>query len=180
MIRTATLGFLMLTVLAAGIAADSGSLLVDNNGKLLFIKTDGTQRILAESVMLAALSPNGQDIALAHSENPRAFPNSAQILSVVPAGGGAAKQVAQLPQGVPFRSLGWLPDGRAIVFEGRDGHLFLATLPQNGRAPRDLGPWYQGFSLSPDGSKIVHAVNSPAMGIEVLDIASGQRSLIHK
>src|SRR5439155_27092376 len=68
----------------------------------------------------------------------------------------------------------------AIVFEGRDGHLMLAALAQSGRAPRDLGPWYQGFSVSPDGSKIVHAVNSPAMGLEVLDIASGQRTLVHK
>ena len=66
------------------------------------------------------------------------------------------------------------------IYEGKDGHLFIAPLSGSGSAPQDLGPWYQGFSVSPEGSKILHAVNSPAMGLEVLDVASGKRTLIHK
>ena len=178
--RTTILGLLIFTALAAGMAADRGNLVVDNYGKLLLISTDGTQRVLGDSMILAALSPDGQNLAFVRDENPRAFPNSSQILSVMPTGGGTAKQITELPRGAHFGSLGWLPDGSAIVFEGKDGHLFLGDLSLNGGAPRDLGPWYQGFSVSPDGSKIVHAVNSPAMGLEVLDVASGQRTLIHK
>jgi len=177
--RTTILGFLTLTAFAAGIAADRGNLVVDNYGKLFLISTDGRQRILGDSMTLGALSPDGQNLAFIRDENPQASPNSSQILSVMPIGGGAAKQITQLPRGAHFGSLGWWPDGSAVVFEGKDGHLFLAAL-LNGGAPRDLGPWYQGFSVSPDGSKIVHAVNSPAMGLEVLDVASGQRTLIHQ
>jgi hypothetical protein len=90
-IRTTILGFLTLTALAASIARERGNLLVDNNGKLLLIRTDGSQRVLAGSMILAALSPDGQTLAFTHDENPRAFPNSLQILSVMPAEGGSAR-----------------------------------------------------------------------------------------
>jgi Tol biopolymer transport system component len=101
-------------------------------------------------------------------------------LAVVPISGGAAKQITKLPRGAHFGSLQWLPDGSAILYEGQGGHLYIAFLSGNPPSPRDLGPWYQGFSISSDGSEVVHAVNSPAMGIEVLNLASGKRTLIHK
>jgi Tol biopolymer transport system component len=170
----------LFTAVAAGAAADRGNLLVDNYGRLLLIGTDGTSRTLAPSFGLAALSPDGQKVAFTWNENPRDLQGSSQVLSVVPRGGGSAQQITQLPRGSHFRSLGWLPDGTAIVFEGKEGHLFLASLSSIGGPLRDFGPWYQGFSISPDGSKIVHAVNSPNMGLEVLDISSGKRTLIHK
>ena len=78
--RTTILGFLILTVLAAGMGADRGNLVVDNYGKLLLISTDGTQRVLVDSMILAALSPDGQNLAFVRDQNPRAFPNSSQIL----------------------------------------------------------------------------------------------------
>jgi Tol biopolymer transport system component len=178
--RTSIFTFLTFTALLAAIAADPGNLVVDNGGTLLLIRPDGTQRVVGSPVTLGALSPDGQYLAFTHDENPRAFPNSTQMLSVMPVRGGTTKQVTQLPVGSHFASLDWLPNGNAILFEGKDGHLFLAALSTNGGAPRDFGPWYQGFSVSPDSSKIVHAVNSPAMGLESLDVASGQRTLIHK
>ena len=180
MARMTVLGILILAALAVGIAADGGNLLVDSYGKLLLIRTDGTQQVLGDSIIFGALSLDGQKFAFTHDENPRTFPNPSQILSVMPAAGGTAKQIAKLPPGAHFGSLGWLPDGNGIVYEGKDGNLFMARLSLNGSALRDLGPWYQGFSVSPDGSKILHAVNSPAIGLEVLDVASGARTLIHK
>jgi len=177
--RTANLILLLFTTVATGIATDGGTLLVESYGKLLLIGTDGTKRVLVDSMILAALSPDGRNVAFTQDENPRAPANSTQILSVIPTSGGVPKRIAQLLRG-HFESLGWLPDGSAVVFQGKDGHLFLANLSATAGAPRDVGPWYQDFSVSPDGSKIVHAVNSPVMGLEVLDVRSGQRTLIHK
>jgi len=178
--RITVLGILILTALAAGIAADSGKLLVDTYGKLLLIGTDGSQQILSESVILAALSPDGRRVAFTHDENPRAFPNTSQILSVVPVAGGTMEQITKLPTGSHFGSVDWLPDGNSIAYEGKDGNLFISRISSTGSVPRNLGPWYQGFSISADGSKIVHAVNSPVMGLEVLDVVTGQHTLIHK
>jgi dipeptidyl aminopeptidase/acylaminoacyl peptidase len=179
MARTITLGTLMLAVLVAGIGATGGMLLVESNGKLLFIRTDGTQQILDDGIVEAALSRDGQKLAFTQPENPRALPNSPQVLSIMATTADSSTPATKVSIGTPVRSLDWLPGGDGVVYEGKDGHLFVARSP-NGFVPRDLGPWYQGFSVSADGSKAVHAVNSPAMGLEVLEIASGQRTLIHK
>jgi Tol biopolymer transport system component len=166
-------------VFATAFAADLGNLIVDNSGRLLLISNDGASRTLVDSMISAAMSPDGRTVAFTSYENPKALLDSSQILSVMSTSGGASRRILQLPNGAHFGSIGWLPDGRAILFEGKEGHLFLATVSSE-PALRDLGPWYQGFSVSPDGSHIVHAVNSPATGLEVLDIQSGQRSLIHR
>src|SRR5262245_58062027 len=171
---------LALGALASGMAADDGNLLVDNYGKLLFISPGGSQQVLRDSIIVASLSPDGRGVALTYDDNPRAFPNSSQILSVLTIATGTSEQITKLPPGSHFGSVGWLPDGTAVVYEGKDGNLFVAPWPLNGSARRNLGPWYQGFSVSADGSKIVHAVNSPTMGIEILDVPSGRRTLIHK
>src|SRR5262245_30916793 len=161
--RSAILGLLFVTAFAGGFPAVGGNLLVESSGKLLLIGIDGTQRVLADSVIFAALSPDGHSLAFTHDENPQASSNSSQILSVMPTGGGVPKRIAQLSPGAHFESLGWMRDGSAVVYQGREGHLFLATLSASGTTPRDLGPWYQDFSASPDGSRIVHAVNAPVM-----------------
>jgi len=168
------------TVLSVGIAADTGNLLVDSYGKLLLIGPDGMQSVLRDSTIIGSLSPDGRRAAFTYDENPRAFPNSSQVLSVMSVPGGTPQQITKLPPGSHFGSIGWLPDGSGIIYEGREGHLFIAPLSGNASAARDLGRWYQGFSVSPDGTKIVHAVNSPIMGLEILDVISGQRTLIHK
>jgi Tol biopolymer transport system component len=177
--RLITCSLFLLAVVSAS-AADRGSLLVDSYGKLLRIGTDGSVRILAPSFGIAALSPDGQKTAFTWNEDPKNPQRTSQILSLIPSDGGTAQKIVQLPQGSHFGSLEWLPDGSALLFEGEKGHLFVANLSGAGGSPRDLGPWYQGFSISPDGSTIVHAVNSPNMGLEVLDIATGRRTLIHK
>jgi len=128
MARITILGICIVAAFAAGIAAERGNLLVDSYGKLLLIRADGTQQVIRDSIISAALSPDGQKLAFTHAENPRAVPNSSQILSVMPTEGGTAKEITRLPPGPRFGSLGWLPDGNVIVYEGKDGHLFIAPV----------------------------------------------------
>lgn len=74
-------------------------------------------------------------------------------------------------------------DGKAIAYEAivrnNSDDLFLAPLPVQRGPARNLGHWYQGFSFSPDGSRIVHAINNP-FAPEVLDVATANRTLLHK
>lgn len=167
--------FLLPILLPLPVAAQ-GHLLVGSYGRLLLVAPDGTQTLLAEHVNVAALSPDGRYVA---------FTNSDQALFVVPIERGRAKQVVQLPPGSHFGEIGWTPDGAAIAYEsivqGRSDDLFLTPFPSQRGPARNLGHWYQGFSFSPDGSKIVHAVNTgSASGLEILDLATGQRSFVHR
>jgi len=164
-------GVLLGTALVAGAAAGDSGLLVESYGKLMLVRPDGTERILSDSTNSAALSPDGQTLA---------FTTSSQVLSIMSVAGGPPKQMMKLPAGSHFGQIGWMKDGRSLLYEGKDGHLFVISTSQDGSIPRDLGPWYQGFSVSPDGSSVVHAVNSPVTGLEVLDISTGRRTMIHK
>ncbi len=164
-------------------AADRGSLLVRATGKLLLIQPDGTQRLLAD-VDSGMLSPDGRYIAFTTAARPK-------TLFIAPVGSRtsrAATDIVTLPDDAHFERIGWAPDGNAVAYEviGTSDDLFLAPFPPARGKPRNLGHWYQGFSFSPDGSKIVHAVNAVSSlgqvtsGLEVLDIRSGQRTLLHK
>src|SRR5215510_11507915 len=135
--RTATLGILVTAVFAAAAAAaPPEALLVDIYGKVLIIGTDGATRVVTEPMISAVFSRDGQSLAFTRNEDPRAT-SSPQTLSVISVNGGVARQIARVESGTHFGSVGWLPDGSAIVFEGKDGHLFLAKLFLN-EAPRDL------------------------------------------
>src|SRR5207249_12294293 len=84
------------------------------------------------------------------------------------------------PAGSHVGQIGWLTDWLSSLYGGEGRHLFTILTSQDGSIPRALGPWYQGFSVAPDGSAVVHAVNSPVSGLEVLDLPRGRRTLIHK
>src|SRR5262245_46903157 len=99
-IRTGILvATIMSTVLGMGVAADTGNLLVDSYGKLLLIGPDGTQNVLRDSIITASLSPDGRRAAFTYDENPRAFPNSSQILSVMTVPDGRSQQMSNLAHG---------------------------------------------------------------------------------
>src|SRR5437667_11797171 len=158
------------TTLVAGAAAGDSGLLLESYGKLMLVRPDGAELVLRDSTNSAALSPDGQTLA---------FTTSSQVLSIMSVAGGPPKQMMKLPAGSHFGQIGWMKDGRSLLYEGEGGHLFIILTSQDGSIPRDLGPWYQGFSDSPDGSAVVHAVNSPVSGLEVLDIPTGRRTMIH-
>jgi Tol biopolymer transport system component len=156
--------------------AAQAHLLVESYGRLSLVAPDGRQTLLADHVNVAALSPDGRYVA---------FTKTDQALLVVAVESGQATQIVQLPQGAHFGEIGWTPDGAVVAYEaivqGRSDDLFLAPFPSQRGPARNLGHWYQGFSFSPDGSKIVHAVNGDsASGLEILDLATGQRSFVHR
>ena len=178
-LRGMVLGFVLLVLCVLGPvgAAERGNLLVDVFRKLLLIQPDGVQRTLAEQVVFASLSPDGRYVA---------FTDLEQNLTVVNLSSGAKYTLVKLSAGAVLGEIGWAPDGTAVAYlgvgSGARGGFFLVPFPSERRPIRRLGPWeqYQGFSFSPDGSKIVHAVNVPSPGVEILDLATGRPELVHK
>lgn len=184
-LRRPGLVVLGIVLVSAGAFAQSsgGHLLVDNIGTVLLISPDGTQHPLASFVNQAVLSPDGTKLAFTTDTQPKLL-DSTQKLVVMSISGGERGEIVELPQGAHFGGIGWRPDGAAIAYEamvkGKSDDLYIAPVPPAKGEPRNLGHWYQGFSFSPDGKQLVHAVNEHETGLEVLDIASGKSALIYK
>ena len=164
--------------LQAGGNSGGGHLLVSSYGLLLALQPDGRQAVLADSANSASLSPDGKRVAYTTS-------GDEQSLMVVNVDGTARTELVKLPKGAHFGEIGWTPDGGSVAYESavpnKGTDLYLAAFPPMGAAPRNLGHSYQGFSFSPDGAQIVHAVNgADSSGLEVLDLRTGKRTLIHK
>jgi len=163
----------------------AGHLLVDSYGTLLLISPDGTQHPVAGGVNQAILSPDGSKLAFTTTSDPKVA-TSRQKLLIMSVEGGEPEQVTELPPDAHFGDIGWRPDGHVIAYEaivqGKSDDLYIAPVPPTKDEPKSLGHWYQGFSFSPDGKQLVHAVNNhPAeSGLEVVDIVDGKRRLLLK
>jgi Tol biopolymer transport system component len=167
---------LIFLLFAIGMAAgsDSGDMLVIAGlDELVVIHSNGTAELLSRGVAGAVFSPDGRSVLFAVNEK----------LIVMTLDTHATQEVVQLPAGARFGQVDWAPDGKAIAYEqivsGKDEDLFLAPFPPQQGPARNLGHWYQGFSFSRDGSRIVHAVNLP-FALEVVDVSTGKRTLLHK
>ena len=180
--------FLLLADVLAS-ATDAGNLIVTTiEGNLVIIHPDGTQEQIPSEAG-AAISPDHRAVAftVVHMQavpGPELWRIDARLL-VMTLSTRVTTELVHLPAGpvgTGFGQVAWTPDGSAIAYEatGRtvDG-LFLAPFPPERGPVRNLGHWYQGFSFSPDGRRIVHAINSP-YALEVLDVATGTRTLLHK
>ena len=158
-------------------------LLVESYGKLFLIKVTGESNVLLDRFNSASLSPDGRFMVYTTLQDQKSkTPSKLHFRSLTV---GNDSEVASLVPGSYFKEIVWEPHGRSIAYsaalENKGERLFLLALPFNTGKPRDMGPWYQGISFSPDGSKIVHAVNrEPKKSeLEVLDIASGERMIVH-
>jgi len=182
--------FLLLAVVLAG-ATDTGLLVARTvDGNLVIIHPDGTQEQLSSEAGSAVISPDHRAIAftVVHMQQvpgPEFWRVDAKLL-VMTLNTRITTEVVHPPAGTGFGQVAWTPDGSAIAYEatarskaGMTEDLFLAPFPPERGPVRNLGHWYQGFSFSPDGKRVVHAINSP-FGLEVLDVASGTRTLLHK
>ena len=181
----AVLGCLLLGSFVAAGDRLGGKVLVENNGTLLLITPEGSQTLVTKQALSGVLSPDGNYLAFITGvwhPQPGAWEQKL-VVKALPA--GPESEIIKLTVGSYFQHLEWMPDGRAVAFDavvpGRsDGLLVVPVLPAPGQ-PRKLGEWYQGSSFSPDGSRIVHAVNGPeSRGLEAVELASGKRTVIHR
>jgi Tol biopolymer transport system component len=172
--RLYLLGIFLLSLVSFAEASATGDLLViASSGRLVLIHSDGTQELIAEKVSRAAFSRDRRFIAFTID----------QKLMAMTVATRATLEIAQAPEGALFAQVEWAPDGKGIAYEvivrRKSDELFLAPFPPQNGQPRNLGHWYQGFSFSPDGSRIVHAINHP-FALEMLDLTSGKRTILTK
>jgi len=186
--------FPLVLAVALASATDAGSLVVTTaDGNLVIIHPDGTQEQISSEAGSAVISPDHRALAftVVHMQTVQGleFWRVDAKLLVMTLSTRVTTELAHPPAGPPgtgFAQVTWTPDGSAIAYEatargngGMEDDLFLAPFPPERGPVRNLGHWYQGFSFSPDGSRIVHAINSP-FALEVLDVATGTRTLLHK
>ena len=189
-VRLSVIFFLLLAVVLAG-ATDAGNLVVRTvDGNLVIIHLDGTQEQISSEAGSAIISPDHRAVAftvvhMQEVQGPEFWRVDAKLL-VMTLSTRLTTELVHPPAGTGFGQIAWTPDGSAIAYEatarGNGGiadDLFLAPFPPERGPVRNLGHWYQGFSFSPDGRRIVHAINSP-FALEVLDVATGTRTLVHR
>jgi Tol biopolymer transport system component len=189
-VRLSVVFFLLLAVVLAG-ATDAGNLVVRTvDGNLVLIHLDGTQEQISSEAGSAMISPDHRAVAftvvhMQKVQGPEFWRVDAKLL-VMTLSTRLTTELVHPPAGTGFGQIAWTPDGSAIAYEatarGNGGiadDLFLAPFPPERGPVRNLGHWYQGFSFSPDGRRIVHAINSP-FALEVLDVATGTRTLVHR
>src|SRR5579864_2087630 len=182
--------FLLLAIVLAG-ATDAGNVIARTiDGNLVIIHPDGTQELISSEAGAAVFSPDRRSVAftVVHMQQvpaPEFWRVDAKLL-VMNLETHATTEVMHPSAGTGFGQVAWTPDGKAIVYEatargkgGMSDDLFLAPFPPERGSVRNLGHWYQGFSFSPDGSRVVHAINFP-FALEVVDVSTGNRSLVHK
>ena len=189
-VRLSVVFFLLLAVVLAG-ATDAGNLVVRTvDGNLVIIHLDGTQEQISSEAGSAIISSDHRAVAftvvhMQKVQGPEFWRVDAKLL-VMTLSTRLTTELVHPPAGTGFGQIAWTPDGSAIAYEatarGNGGiadDLFLAPFPPERGPVRNLGHWYQGFSFSPDGRRIVHAINSP-FALEVLDVATGTRTLVHR
>lgn len=149
--------FLLLAMSFANCSEVGDMLAMVDYGKLAVVHSDGTQELISERTGGGVFSPDRQAVVFTVSHK----------LLVMSLAAHTTVEVVQLLKGAYFGQVAWAPDGKAIAYEAivrnKSDDLFLAPLPVQRGPARNLGHWYQGFSFSPDGSRIVHAINNPAL-----------------
>ncbi len=155
-----------------------------NPGRILFARFDalyvtepsGAQsRLLATGVRAAALSPDGNLLAYADE-------TAIRVLSLL---SGQVATLATL-QGGRIEGLTWSPTQTAVAYQvaQADGSkLFLAAYPPRGDPPRNLGPWYETLSFSPDGTLLLHPAflaGTTSHGLEVVHVDTGKRDVVFR
>jgi eukaryotic-like serine/threonine-protein kinase len=109
-------------------------------------KTDGTAAIQLGDGFGGAFSPDGKWVSSILSSPPE--------IILLPTGAGQAKRLERFGIEQYGYSTSWLPDGKSILFNGKEpGHLLRTYLQSvDGGAPRPVTPeGYAGTLVSPDG-----------------------------
>jgi Tol biopolymer transport system component len=145
----------------------------DVNGSRLVARDlrSGQETVVIEKRGLYAgvMSPDGQRLLIATSDG------KVQVLLVMPAAGGEAREVVRLEGGFPGSadSLSWTSDGRSVVFlkavKGKDGQWQLWRVGTEGGEPQQIGViaarQLVGMRLHPDGRRV--AITDVKWNLEV-------------
>ncbi len=150
--------------------------LITDSGTLFVTDPDGmNRRKIAEKAGAAVFSPDGNLVAYADAK-------SVSVFSLLD---GKSIILAHITDGYAA-SIAWSPDQKCLAYDilarTKGWDLFLASYPPSGDAPRDLGPWYESVSFSPDGKFIVHPAYGPKGPnlLETVNVESGKRETIFK
>jgi len=155
--------------------AQSGRILVATDDEGLYV-TDArglqSKQLLKDSPRAAALSPHGDLVAYADK-------SAVRVVSLLD---GQSVTLATL-QRERIGGVAWSPNQKAVAYITGDvqGDLFLAAYPPGSQPPRNLGPWYQTISFSPDGKLILHPANVPWKTYQVLEtvnVETGKRQVL--
>jgi Tol biopolymer transport system component len=131
----------------------------DVNGERLVARDlrSGQETVVIEKRGLYAgvVSPDGQRLLIA------TYDGKFQVLLVMPAAGGEAREVVRLDDAFPG-SPSWTPDGRSVAFlkavKGKDGQWQLWRVAAEGGEPQRIGlidaRQLQGVRLHPDGRRV--------------------------
>jgi Tol biopolymer transport system component len=165
-------------------AADAGTrgrrVLIEEAETLLLTDPDGAnRRKIAENASAAAFSPDGNLIAYADKQGVYVF----SLLD------GQSVSLAKVIEG-QVDNLAWSPDQKHLAFymatSPKNWNLLLASYPPAGDAPRNLGPWYESISFSPNGKFIVHPAFDPTGSpgppdfLETVNVETGKRESIYR
>jgi Tol biopolymer transport system component len=146
----------------------------DVNGSRIVARDlrSGQETVVIEKRGLYAgvVSPDGQRLLIA------TWDGKSQVLLVMPAAGGEAREVVRIDgeKEVPFLgSPSWTPDGRSVAFlkavKGKDGQWQLWRVAAEGGEPQRIGliaaRQLQGVRLHPDGRRV--AITDVKVDLEV-------------
>jgi len=142
----------------------------DVNGSRIVARDlrSGQETVVVERRGLYAgvVSPDGQRMLIA------TYDGKFQVLLVMPAAGGEAREVVRLDGAFPG-SPSWTPDGRSVAFlkavKGKDGQWQLWRVAAEGGEPQQIGliaaRQLQGVRLHPDGRRV--AITDVKVNLEV-------------
>jgi WD40 repeat protein len=152
--------------------AQSGQILFETVEGLYVTDAGGLQskQVLKGRVAAAALSLHGDLVAYANQ----------RALRVVSLLNGQSLTLASLRE-KRIGGVAWSPNQRVVAYEVQ-GDLFLAAYPPGSQPPRNLGPWYETISFSPDGKLILHPATVPGKPLnhvlETVDVETGKRQVL--
>ena len=159
-------------------------------------KSPGERILISESTALFAIDPSGSSrqkiadkvdaVALSRDANLVAYADHHGVY-VFSFTDNRTLTLTQLAEG-RVNNLAWSPDQKFVAYDlgvpMKSVDLFIASYPPNGEPPRDLGPWYETLSISPDAKFIVHPTlevsNRARSNLEAVNVQTGKREMIYQ
>jgi hypothetical protein len=135
-----------------------------------------SKQLLKGPTWAAALSPHGDLVAYADER-------AVRVVSLL---NGQSLTLASL-RGERIGAVAWSPNQRVVAYITGEvqGDLVLAAYPPGSQPPRNLGPWYETISFSPDGKWILHPAHVPGKTIqdfrsvlETVNVETGKRQVL--